>query len=132
MIYLTEAILIGPVTLVMAWWHSRLIKANRPIRHGWWALLFAALVILGVITLNKVGAFPLNAWKIGVFTLACAIGRLVVFNISLNYFRGLSLTYVSKASASLIDKVEIRLFGSRVWLAEVVLAVLFITLQFFI
>lgn len=129
MIWLIEFILMGPVTLAMAWWHSRLIKAGRPIRHGWWSALYIILVV------GAIGLFwqSLPGWApAGIFALACACGRLVVFNIALNRFRGLSWTYVSAGTTSIIDKISIRLFGSRVWIFEAVLAVIFVILQFFL
>lgn len=128
MIYLAEFILVGPVTVGMAYWHSRLIQANRPIRHAWWASLYASLLLIAVLLLQK----QLPEWHILTFALACLIGRLIVFNVALNLLRGLSWDYTSATSTSVLDKIERRLFGSRVWLAEVVLGVIFIFLQFFL
>lgn len=127
MIYLSEFILVGPVTVGMAFWHSRLIKANRPIQHGWWAVVYMIPLIAALIwqwdDLACVGHRV-------AFLFTCLIGRLIVFNISLNLFRGLPLDYTSATSTSVLDKIERRLFGARVWLAEVVLGVFFIFLQF--
>lgn len=39
--YLTEFGLLV-INLIMAWWQARLIRANQPIIHGLWALLYAA------------------------------------------------------------------------------------------
>lgn len=129
MIRVTEFILVGPITAAMAWWHSRLIKAGRPIQHGWWAAVFSIFLLAGVVwqwsrfdTLSQLGAF----------VFACLIGRLVVFNISLNLFRGLAMSYISANTTSIIDKIERRLFGTRVWLMEVILGLIFTTLQFFL
>jgi hypothetical protein len=129
MLYFSEIILVGPVTLATAWYHSRLIKKNRPIRHGVWSGLYAILVA-GAIWWQW-AAMP-RVWQVGLFAIACAIGRLVVFNISLNWFRGLSWTYVSPTSTSILDKWELRLFGGRVWLFEAFLFVIFMILQLFI
>jgi hypothetical protein len=129
MIYLIEFILVLPVNLAIAWWHSRLIKAGRPIRHGAWSVLYAALIAIAIwvcwTELPHVG-------QMSVFALACACGRLAIFAPALNLFRGLSLTYVSKTSTSIIDRIEVRLFGVRAWLVEIGAAILFIILQFFL
>lgn len=127
MIYVALYIIVLPVNLAMAWWHSRLIKANRSIRHGAWSALYAALIALAVwacwTDLPRVG-------QMSIFTLTCACGRLAIFAPALNLFRGLSLTYVSKTSASIIDRIEVRLFGARAWLVEIGAAIIFIILQF--
>jgi len=129
MVYLAEIILVGPVNITMAWWHSRLIKAGRPIRHGAWAAIFSLLV---AVTIWWQWPSLLSWWKAGLFALACACGRLPVFNLALNRFRGLSWTYVSPASTSIIDRITRRLFGSRIWFPEVITGAVFIILQFFI
>lgn len=127
MIYLSELVLIV-LTIGMAYWHSRLIAAGRPILHGWWAALFAILVVGAVALLWA----RLNRVQVGLYAGAQFIGHLVVFNIALNRFRGLSWTYISKTSTSIIDQAEIRLFGSKVWLLEFLLGVIYAGIQLFI
>lgn len=128
MTYGTETILIG-CWIAMAWWQSRLIKANRPIYHGWWAAIAVTLILLA------------NWWAYGwpptedrewLYLGAQGCSRIFAFNIALNRFRGLSWTYVSKTSTSIIDQAELRLFGGRTWVVEILAAICFIILQFFI
>lgn len=128
MIYVTEYFLVLPVNLAMAWWHSRLIRQKRPIRHSLWSAAYAALIALAIWLQPDLH----NVHSGSLFTLACTAGRLAVFAPALNLMRGLSLTYVSKASTSLIDRLEVRLFGARAWLVEIVASIVFIILQFFL
>lgn len=128
MIFLFLYILVIPVNLAIAMWHARLIKQNLPIRHGLWAGLYAALIAMAIWlqpAMPRVG-------QIAVFALAASCGRLAIFAPALNIFRGLSLTYVSKTSTSVIDKIEVRLFGARAWIVEIFAAVVFIVLNFFL
>lgn len=129
MIYLAEMVLILPVNIAMAWWHARLIRQNRPIRHGAWSAIFFLLV--GVTAWWRWPALR-NVGTATVFAVACACGRQIVFNISLNFFRGLAWDYSSHTSTSIIDRIERRLFGARMWMAEAVALIVFIILQFFI
>jgi hypothetical protein len=129
MIYVAELILVLPVSIIMAAWHAHLIDKQRPIRHDLWALLYALLISAAMYWRREEIQ---NIRQIALFTLACAVGRLPVFNVSLNLFRRLSWTYVSRASTSVVDKVEMRVFGQRVWIAEALMVILFIILQFFI
>lgn len=96
----------------MAWWHSVLIKRNRPIKHGLWGggfFLFSALV----------GFFFAS---IPLF-LFCVISRKPVFDLSLNKFRGKELLHVSKSTASTIDDIHISLFGDKAWYQFVYLGI---------
>lgn len=129
MIYLAEFILVGPVTVGMALWHKYLIKKQRPIQHGWWALAFMVALIVALIW--QWDNLPAARATIA-FAAACLIGRLVVFNVTLNLIRGNPWDYTSATSTSILDKIERRLFGSRVWLMEVLLGVVFIILQLFL
>jgi hypothetical protein len=129
MIYVTEFILVLPVTIIFAAWHAHLIEKQRPINHPLWALLFGVLLAAAMYWQRD---HLHTIRQVGLFAPACCIGRLVVFNVSLNLFRGLSWTYISPTSTSVIDKVSMRLFGARVWLFEIVLGIVFIILQFYI
>lgn len=129
MIALSEIILLGPLTAAMALWQKHLIKKDRHIQHGWWAVVFCVPLAGAVVWQWHVLATPV---RISAFILACLVGRLVVFNTLLNAFRGLQWDYINPKGKSVIDDLEVRLFGSRVWLLEVILAVVFIILQFFI
>ena len=129
MIYVTEAILIIPVSAIMAAWHAHLIKQGRKIDHVLWALVYAAAIAGGLYWQR---AEVHSIWQIGCFALACAAGRLPVFNVLLNIFRGKARDYTSMETTSLADHIEARLFGKRVWLVDVVAIAFLIPLQFFI
>lgn len=124
---LLEAILIL-CWLGMAAWHAHLIKANKPIEHGRWGLA-ASFLIVSACWIYGNGR-PI--WQIGLFALAQVCSRLVVFNIFLNLFRGKKWNYTSSVTTSIIDRLELRLFGGRVWLLEAILAALFMGIQLFI
>lgn len=127
MIYAALYFLVLPVNLAIAYWHAQLIRKGRPIRHGLWSALYAILIAIAVWPLP---GMPIG--KIALFALACACGRLAVFAPTLNLMRGLSLTYVSKTSTSVIDRLEARLFGARAWLVEIGAGIIFIIIQFFL
>jgi hypothetical protein len=127
MIFLFLYILVLPVNLAVAWWHKRLIKDDRPIVHGLWAALYAVLIAVAAWLLPG-----MSIGKIAAFALAASCGRLAIFAPALNLMRGLSLTYISKTSTSIIDKMEVRLFGTRAWLVEIIAGVIFFILQFFL
>jgi hypothetical protein len=85
----------------MASYHAKLIAQHRPIKHGWWTAAYLGLV--GLLCM-------LFTWwwlPVGIFL------RAVVFNPALNLFRGLAITYISKSTTSIIDKLEYRLFGKN-------------------
>lgn len=127
MIWLSELILIL-ITVVIAFWHSRLIKSGHPIKHGWWALV-SCILIAGATW----WVWPeLSDIEIVLYVTAQGCSRLVVFNVSLNLFRGLSWKYASPTTTSIIDQLEGRLFGSRVWISEIILAFTFLILQLFL
>lgn len=124
MIYVTEFFLLA-ISVMEAWWHSVLIKDNKPILHGLWAALYIFLVGSGYWVIHPLSTFLL-------FAIACFAGHLVVFNLCLNRFRGLPWNYISKTSTSIVDKLEYRLFGTRVWIVEMFATLLFITLQLYL
>lgn len=128
MLYLSEISLIA-CWVAMAAWQAHLIRQNRPILHGVWSLLSAFLIAGGVMWVDgELG----NLRGIILYVIAQGCARLVVFNVSLNLFRGLSWQYDSPVSGSLMDKFEIWAFGSRLWIMELMIGLLFLTLQFFI
>jgi hypothetical protein len=127
--YLAEIILVLPVNIMLAWWHSRLIKAGRPIVHGLWGLLYAGLIGVAIWLLWPAVALLSH---VSAFALACAAGRVPVFNIALNFFRGLSWDYMSATSTSIIDKIMLRLFGRNVRVLWAALIAVAIILQFFL
>lgn len=125
MIILSEAVL-AALWILMALWHAYLIKHNRPILHGLWALLAGVFIAAATWCV-----WPrLDDWQRGEYIAAQLIARTVVFNVSLNLFRGLKWDYTSPTSTSILDSIERRLFGGRVWLLEVILAILFFILQY--
>jgi len=127
MIWLPELILIL-LTVGIAFWHSRLIKAGRPIQHGWWGLLAGALIAGATWWVWP----DLSDLQLVLFVTAQACSRLAVFNISLNLFRGLSWKYSSPTTTSVIDQLEGRLFGGRAWITECILGLIFLIIQLFI
>jgi hypothetical protein len=113
----------------MAYWQSRLIKNNRPIYHGLWAAAYALLILAAGWWVCG----SLVPWyKFMLYGIAQGAGRLTVFNVALNRFRGLSWTYISLSSTSLEDKIELRLFGARTWIIEILALVIFAVIQPFI
>ena len=98
--------------VLMAWYHSTLIKKCIKIRHGLWGGSY--LVSVGLVSYFG------NSWELA----ACLLFlRKWSFDISLNLFRDLPMFYVSKKPASIIDKAHNYLFGKR---SEVYMAVYFI------
>lgn len=94
--YLTEIALLV-INLVMAWWHSRLILGGRPIKHGLWALLYAACLGAAFwITRNPL--VPIA----GVFIRECFFAPV------LNFLRKPSkpFFYRSSTSTSILDQVQ--------------------------
>lgn len=127
MIWLAELLLIV-ITIGIAYWHSRLIKSGRPIKHGWWGLLAGMLIAAATWWVWP----TLSGLQVMLFIIAQGCVRLFVFNIALNLFRGLSWKYTSMSTTSVIDRLESRLFGGRVWLSEIILAIIFLILQLFL
>jgi hypothetical protein len=88
------------VNIAMAWWHSKLIKENRPIKHGLWAAGYFALVLI---------AFWITYDWFLLFLLL--LERKLVFDAALNYFRDKPLFYVSATTTSIIDRYQRKVFG---------------------
>lgn len=101
MIYIIEILIIA-INVTMAWHHSNLIADEKKIYHGWWGLAYFVFVCfaawLGKSWVLLALSFPL---------------RKVVFDLSLNLFRGLPLFYVSTKTTSLIDQLHNYIFGKK-------------------
>ena len=94
MIYISEAFLII-ANIIMAYHHSELINEGRKIKHGWWGLAY--LGFAGLLSLLH------HSWLLFIVSLPI---RKVFFDLSLNYFRALSLWYQSTQTTSIIDKLH--------------------------
>lgn len=85
--------------IAMADYHAKLLKEDKKILHGLWGagyLAFAGLL-----------SFLNHSWLLFLCSLLI---RKVVFDLSLNLFRGLPLFYVSKEPKSIIDKLHWKYF----------------------
>lgn len=129
MILLSEGLLIL-LWVGMAYWHSRLIKKERPVKHGWWGLLSVLLIAAASMVLFLCHEIKLS--QILPYQIAQACARPVVFNVCLNRFRRLSWNHTSTTTTSIIDQVEYRLFGPRAWIVEIALAVIFLFINFLV
>lgn len=116
--YIAEIILIG-ANILMALHHSDLIEQDRPIKHGLWGGLYLLFVL--------VAGFCLTWWMVPVGLVL----RKLVFDISLNLFRGLSPFYVSKSTGSLIDKLHYKVFGDRSEIYQTIYLVKLVFLNIF-
>lgn len=85
----------------MAWHHSRLIRQNKPILHGLWAWGYLTAVIMFAIFYGH--------WWLPVLIFL----RALLFSPALSLFRGLPINYISRATGSIIDKLEYRVFGGH-------------------
>lgn len=101
MVYLFQIVLVAG-NVWMAYFHSTLIKAEKKINHSLWG--GAYLVVAGVLSLI------IHSWVLFVLSLFI---RKVVFDLSLNLFRGLPLFYVSSETGSWIDKFHNWAFGKN-------------------
>ena len=89
-IYLLTILLNGILALI----DSNKIKKGEHIYHGINALVYGS--VIGVYYL--IGADILMCFGL-------LLIRIPVFNTSLNYFRGISLTYISETTTSIIDRI---------------------------
>lgn len=94
MIYISEILLLA-ANIIMAYHHADLIKDGLKIKHGWWGLSYLAFA--GLLSLLH------GSWLLFIVSLPI---RKVFFDLSLNYFRGLSLWYQSTQTTSIIDKLH--------------------------
>ncbi len=93
-----------------AWLNARWIEKGKRILHAWNGLLH--LVAAGV-------GWWLYSWEVALIILCNA---RVVFDTSLNLFRGLPWDYVPLNPKSITDKVERFLFGSNYWVPKLIYA----------
>lgn len=120
MTYLAEIFLVLG-NIVMAWWHSKLIAKGITPKHGLWGLSY--LAVAGLL------AFLTHSWLLLVASLLI---RKVVFDVSLNLFRGLPTFYVSSSSTSIIDDIHNGLFGKRSEVYLTLYAVGIVVINFFL
>lgn len=99
---ISAVIILAAINVAMAWWHSKLIAAQKKIKHGLWGLFYIACAV-ALARLH-------NSWLLLVDALFI---RKVVFDLSLNLFRGKPLFYVSATTTSIIDRWHNKVFGNR-------------------
>lgn len=93
--------------IVLAFFNGRFIAKGRVIHH----------VVNGVLhLLCFVGGFFVMGWQVAALPF---IGR-VVFDTSLNLFRGLPISYVTIQPASVIDQIEQSVFKKNWWLPKLI------------
>lgn len=90
------------VNIAMAAYHAKLIKAGKPIKHGYWGGSY----VIFVASCFYFG----NSWQLIICQL---LARKVFFDVALNLFRGLPMFHVSTTTTSIIDKIHNRFFGKR-------------------
>lgn len=84
----------------MAWWHAKLLKQNRKIKHALWGGLY--LVVAGVLSV-VLASLPFFACSLFV--------RKVFFDTALNHYNGRNIFYVSRETTSIVDRIHFKLFG---------------------
>jgi hypothetical protein len=89
-IYLAIILLNGILALI----DSNKIKKGEHIYHGINGLVYGT--VIGIVYLIS---------RDILMCMGLLLIRIPVFNTSLNYFRGLSLTYLSDTTTSIIDKI---------------------------
>lgn len=92
-------ILHGIFCVFFAYTNAQDIKGGARIRHGINGAIFLSIAAFGACI----------SWKVG---LAILCNTRVIFDISLNLFRGLGIDYVSPNPKSIVDRIEKKLFGS--------------------
>ena len=88
------------ITLLHAFIDSILIKQGKPIKHTLESFIWGGVCGIGWFIVGG------NMWLYG---LECLLVRAAFFDYSLNFFRGLPLSYKSLTTTSLIDKIESKL-----------------------
>lgn len=95
-----------------AWLQARIIKANKPINHTLWAVLYVLF------------CWAVMWWAHNEFMAPfCLLIRKPLFDVALNLFRGLPFFYVSLNPKSIIDDIHFSLYGVR---SELYLPVYFV------
>jgi len=98
-IYISQAFLIA-FNIWMARYHSRLLKKDKKIKHGWWGLSY--LVLSCSITY-----FLGDLWLL----LACFLLRKFLFDVALNLYNGRGIFFVSSETTSIIDRFHFWAFN---------------------
>jgi hypothetical protein len=94
MIKILLFIIFTVINILLAKIDADKIKQHKPIHHGINGLIYLVLLIpVYFITYNWLNI------------LGLLLLRIPVFNTSLNYFRGIALTYLSNSTTSIIDKI---------------------------
>ncbi len=105
--------------MAFAWLNYYLIEVkDYKIKHFWNGLIHIAMAIAGVYFWG---------WQIGVSILFVA--RLV-FDTALNLFRKKGIDYVSPRPASIVDKIEKKIFGQDGITPKILYLAIIILIQF--
>jgi hypothetical protein len=94
MIKIVLYILFIILNVFFAYNDAKRIKQDLPIYHGIIGSIYTILLFLSYLITQNLYA-----------TLGFMLIRIPVFNISLNYFRGNDLTYLSDSTTSIVDKI---------------------------
>lgn len=86
--------------ILLAWVNRNIIKAGKRVRHFYNGLCHLGACIWLTMTVNLYTG------------IAALFMARVVFDVSLNLFRGLGVGYVSPKPKSIVDQMEKRVFGS--------------------
>lgn len=118
---ISQLILLFVGNILMAYYHSRVIKNHKKVKHWLWGgLYFVVSVAL---------ALHFKSW---VFLGCSLIQRIPIFNSALNLFRGKPLFYVSTApegkslwycldhDISIIDWIHYKVFGKHAELYSII------------
>ena len=101
LIFVYEIVLFA-ANLLMADYHSVLMRKGRPIKHGWWALSY---LILTAFLAYLGGSY--------VLAFVSVVLRKVVFDTALNIFNDRPLFFVSTETTSIIDRLHYWAFGKN-------------------
>jgi hypothetical protein len=93
-------ILNGLICGAMACLDAEKISEGKKVNHFLNGFIHLAVALVAVYIFD---------WKIG---LAILFQSRVIFDVSLNLFRGLGIDYVSLNPASLVDRFEKKIFGT--------------------
>lgn len=101
------------ICIVMAWINAYYIKKGRRIYHG----------VNGAVHLVLwIAVAAIAGWRVLVMPF---IGRLV-FDTSLNLFRGLKINYVSANPLSIVDRLEKAVFGLNGYAPKIIYIIIII------
>jgi hypothetical protein len=82
------------INIVLAYIDARRIKQGKRIYHGINGAVYAGLTFIAYLFVRDLFIIP-----------AMLVLRIQIFNSSLNLFRGLPITYISKTTTSIIDRL---------------------------